>query len=76
MANNTVKGFFYFSEEEGKWHVCRDDPVTQEKIWSVQEEEPKEEMDEMREQLLAKLRVQFSSEAMADGSTLKDNVKE
>lgn len=49
MANNTVKGFFYFSEEENKWHVCRDDPVTQEKIWSIQEEEPKEEMDAMRE---------------------------
>lgn len=76
MATNTVNGFFLFSEEEGKWHVSKENPETREREWIIVDEEPKAEMEAMKNQLIEKLRVQFSAENIADKSTLENGVKE
>lgn len=55
MANNTLNTYFYFTEEDQKWNVCKEDE-NKEKVWEKQDEEPKEEMDKMRQKLIEDLR--------------------
>lgn len=52
---NTLNSFFYFSEDDKKWNVFREND-NKEKVWVQQEDEPKEEMEEMKKGLLEKLR--------------------
>lgn len=59
MVKNTLNSYFYKSEEEGVWHVCRESAEGEEKEWTKQDEEPVEEMAKMREELTQKLRAQF-----------------
>ncbi|KAL4434883.1 hypothetical protein ABPG74_021222 [Tetrahymena malaccensis] len=75
MANNTLNSYFYYSEDDKKWNICREDE-NNERVWIQQDEEPKEEMDKMRNELIDKLRKQFISEENKDVEKLKSNLKD
>lgn len=67
---------FYFTEEDKKWNACQKNDETSETVWIKLDEEPKEEMQRMREELLKKLREKFSAENISDEDTLKQSLKE